>query len=177
MAMDQRGQYVPRIRSAMETGIEPVFHVIALPARGLRAISDYSRSYTELAAENQLVLLCGRYAGFDERILEETGAEELSIGDYVLSGGEAAALVLVEAVSRLVPGVVGNPESPEHDSFSDGLLEHPLYTRPAEFRGRRVPEVLLTGNHAEIERARREQAIQLTRRRRPDLLADEDEER
>jgi tRNA (guanine37-N1)-methyltransferase len=148
--------------------------ILALSPRG--RVLDQAL-VAELAAERQLVVLCGRYAGFDERILEETGAEELSIGDYVLSGGEAAALVLVEAVSRLVPGVVGNPESPAHDSFSEGLLEHPLYTRPAEFRGRRVPEVLLTGNHAEIERTRREQARHLTRRRRPDLLADEDEER
>ena len=148
--------------------------ILALSPRG--RVLDQAL-VAELAAERQLVVLCGRYAGFDERILEETGAEELSIGDYVLSGGEAAALVLVEAVSRLVPGVVGNPESPAHDSFSEGLLEYPLYTRPAEFRGRRVPEVLLTGNHAEIERTRREQARHLTRRRRPDLLADEDEER
>ena len=118
----------------------------------------------------QLVLLCGRYAGFDERICEETGAEELSLGDYVISGGEAAALVVTEAVTRLVPGVVGNPASPRADSFSEGLLEHPIYTRPREFRGRRVPEPLLSGNHAQIERFRREESLRLTRERRPELL-------
>ncbi len=164
------GPLVAAVEAVAATGAR----ILALSPRG-RVLDQ--ELVAELASERQLVLLCGRYAGFDERILEETGAEELSIGDYVLSGGEAAALVLVEAVSRLVPGVVGNPDSPERDSFSEGLLEHPLYTRPVEFRGRRVPEVLLSGNHAEIERARREQARHLTRRRRPDLLADEDEER
>ena len=160
--------------AAVESVANPGARILALSPRG--RVLDQAR-VRELARERQLVLLCGRYAGFDERILDETGAEEISIGDYVLAGGEVAALVLTEAISRLVPGVVGNPESPEHDSFSDGLLEHPLYTRPPEFRGRRVPEVLLSGNHAEIERVRREQALDLTRRRRPDLLADEDEEK
>ncbi len=130
---------------AVEAVAQPGARVIALSPRG-RVL--HQTLVEELVRERQLVLLCGRYAGFDERILEETGAEELSIGDYVLSGGEAAALVVTEAVSRLVPGVIGNPRSPEHDSFSDGLLEHPLYTRPPEFRGRGVPEVLLSGNHA-----------------------------
>lgn len=127
----------------------------------------------ELSREQHLVLVCGRYAGFDQRILEETGAEELSIGDYVLSGGEAAALVVTEAVARLLPGVLGNPDSAARDSFSpdqDGFLEHDLYTRPPEFRGRRVPEVLLSGDHAQIERYRADQARELTRSRRPDLL-------
>ncbi len=160
--------------AAVEAVRQPGGRVLVTSPRGRRLDQALVR---QLAGEVQLVLLCGRYAGFDERILDETGAEEISIGDYVLAGGEVAALVLTEAISRLVPGVVGNPESPEHDSFSDGLLEHPLYTRPPEFRGRRVPEVLLSGNHAEIERVRREQALDLTRRRRPDLLADEDEEK
>ncbi len=158
---------------AVEAVAQPGARVIALSPRG-RVL--HQTLVEELARERQLVLLCGRYAGFDERILGETGAEELSIGDYVLSGGEAAALVLTEAVSRLVPGVIGNPRSPEHDSFSDGLLEHPLYTRPPEFRGRGVPEVLLSGNHAESEKYRREQAIRLTRQRRPDLLVHGEEE-
>jgi tRNA (guanine37-N1)-methyltransferase len=124
----------------------------------------------KLASAPQIVLVCGRYAGFDERIAEVTGAEELSIGDYVLSGGEIAALVATEVVGRLVPGVLGNPTSSERDSFADGLLEHPLYTRPAEFRGRAVPEVLRSGDHAAVERWRRAQALRRTRDSRPDLL-------
>ncbi len=125
----------------------------------------------ELATEPWLVLICGRYEGVDERVVEGLPAEELSIGDYVLSGGELPALVVLEAVSRLVPGVIGREESHERDSFGpEGLLDHPHYTRPAEFRGMRVPEVLLSGNHAAIERWRREAALEKTRRNRPDLL-------
>jgi tRNA (guanine37-N1)-methyltransferase len=125
----------------------------------------------ELAEEPWLVLVCGRYEGVDERVVEGLPAEEVSIGDYVLSGGEVPALVLLEAVTRLVPGVIGREESHERDSFGqDGLLDHPHYTRPAEFRGMRVPDVLLSGNHAEIERWRREAALEKTRRNRPDLL-------
>ena len=124
----------------------------------------------ELAAEPHLTLLCGRYEGVDERVVEGLPAEEVSIGDYVLSGGELPALVLIEAVTRLVPGVIGREESHERDSFSEpGLLDHPHYTRPREFRGMAVPEVLLSGNHAEIERWRREAAERKTRRNRPDL--------
>ena len=129
----------------------------------------------ELAAEPHLTLLCGRYEGVDERVAEGLPAEEVSIGDYVLSGGELPALVLIEAVTRLVPGVIGREESHEHDSFSEpGLVEHPHYTRPREFRGMAVPEVLLGGNHAEIERWRREAAEAKTRRNRPDLSADKE---
>jgi tRNA (guanine37-N1)-methyltransferase len=125
----------------------------------------------ELALEPWLVLICGRYEGVDERVVEGLPAEEVSIGDYVLSGGEVPALVLLEAVTRLVPGVIGREESHEHDSFGEeGLLDHPHYTRPAEFRGLTVPEVLLSGNHAEIERWRRDAALEKTRRNRPDLL-------
>jgi tRNA (guanine37-N1)-methyltransferase len=125
----------------------------------------------ELAAEPRLVLIAGRYEGVDERVVEGLGAEEVSIGDYVLSGGEVPALVVVEAVTRLVPGVIGREESHERDSFGhDGLLDHPHYTRPPEFRGMAVPEVLLSGNHAEIDRWRREAAREKTRRNRPDLL-------
>jgi tRNA (guanine37-N1)-methyltransferase len=141
--------------------------LIALSPRGRRLDQGLA---AELARESQLVLLCGRYAGFDERILQETGAEELSIGDYVLCGGEVAAWVVSEAVIRLLPGVLGNPVSPELDSFSGGLLEHPVYTRPPEFRGRRVPPELLAGNHAEIARFRRQAALRVTAKRRPDLL-------
>ena len=125
----------------------------------------------ELAGEPWLVLICGRYEGVDERVVEGLGAEEVSIGDYVVAGGELPALVVLEAVTRLVPGVIGREESHEQDSFGDdGLLDHPHYTRPAEFRGMRVPDALLSGNHAEIERWRREAALEKTRRNRPDLL-------
>jgi tRNA (guanine37-N1)-methyltransferase len=129
----------------------------------------------ELATEPHLTLLCGRYEGVDERVVEGLPAEEVSIGDYVLSGGELPALVLLEAVTRLVPGVIGREESHERDSFSEpGLLDHPQYTRPREFRGMVVPEVLLSGNHAEIERWRLEAAERKTRRNRPDLRPGED---
>ena len=125
----------------------------------------------ELAHEPWLVLICGRYEGVDERVVEGLPAEEVSIGDYVVAGGEVPALVVLEAVTRLVPGVIGRGESHEQDSFGDeGILDHPHYTRPAEFRGMRVPETLLSGNHAEIERWRREAALEKTRRNRPDLL-------
>jgi tRNA (guanine37-N1)-methyltransferase len=125
----------------------------------------------ELAGEPWLVLICGRYEGVDERVVDGLGAEEVSIGDYVVAGGELPALVVLEAVTRLVPGVIGREESHEQDSFGDdGVLDHPHYTRPAEFRGMRVPDTLLSGNHAEIERWRREAALEKTRRNRPDLL-------
>jgi tRNA (guanine37-N1)-methyltransferase len=125
----------------------------------------------ELAGEPWLVLICGRYEGVDERVVEGLRAEEVSIGDYVVAGGELPALVVLEAVTRLVPGVIGREESHERDSFGDdGVLDHPHYTRPAEFRGMRVPDTLLSGNHAEIERWRREAALEKTRRNRPDLL-------
>lgn len=125
----------------------------------------------ELAAEPWLVLVAGRYEGVDERVVEGLGTEEISIGDYVLSGGEVPALVVLEAVTRLVPGVIGRDESHERDSFGhDGLLDHPHYTRPPEFRGMAVPEVLLSGDHAAIERWRREAAREKTRRNRPELL-------
>jgi tRNA (guanine37-N1)-methyltransferase len=128
----------------------------------------------ELAVEPHLTLVCGRYEGVDERVIEGLPAEEVSIGDYVLSGGEIPALVVIEAVSRLVPGVIGKQESHERDSFSaPGLLDHPHYTRPQVFRGMWVPEVLVSGHHGEIERWRREAAAEKTRRNRPDLLPGE----
>jgi tRNA (guanine37-N1)-methyltransferase len=126
----------------------------------------------ELSSEPHLTLLCGRYEGVDERVVDGLPAEEISIGDYVLSGGELPALVLIEAVTRLIPGVIGREESHERDSFEDGMLDHPHYTRPAEYRGMVVPEVLRSGHHAEIERWRREAALDKTRRNRPDLLED-----
>jgi len=123
----------------------------------------------ELAAWDRLVLVCGRYEGVDERVRALVD-EELSIGDYVVSGGELPAMVVVDAVARLVPGVVGEPESVVRESFEERLLDHPQYTRPADFRGMRVPEVLLSGHHAEIESWRRRMALERTRERRPDLL-------
>jgi tRNA (guanine37-N1)-methyltransferase len=124
----------------------------------------------ELSGEPWLVLIAGRYEGVDERVVEGLPAEEISIGDYVLSGGEVPALVLLEAVTRLVPGVVGREESLAAESFEEGLLDHPHYTRPQEFRGLRVPDVLLSGDHAEIAAWRRRAAEAKTRRNRPDLL-------
>jgi tRNA (guanine37-N1)-methyltransferase len=153
--------------AAIESVRRPGGRLFLMSPRGRRFDQPLAR---ELSCETQIVLVCGRYAGLDDRIRSVTAAEELSIGDYVLSGGELAALVVIEAVSRLVPAVLGNPLSAEADSFSGGLLEHPVYTRPREFRGHAVPEVLCSGNHAAVERWRREQAIRLTLHRRPDLL-------
>ena len=124
----------------------------------------------ELAAEERLVLLCGRYEGIDERVHELVATDEVSIGDYVLFGGEVAAGVMIEAVTRLVPGVVGNDASPADESFSSGLLEYPHYTRPAEVRGQPVPDVLTSGDHGAVDRWRQAQALALTTERRPDLL-------
>jgi tRNA (guanine37-N1)-methyltransferase len=123
----------------------------------------------ELASGPGVRLLCGRFEGVDERVLEARDAEEVSLGDFVLSGGEPAALALIDACVRLLPGVVGEPETLLEESFEDGLLEYPHYTRPAEWRGRQVPEVLLSGNHARIRAWRRERREEATRLRRPDL--------
>jgi tRNA (guanine37-N1)-methyltransferase len=124
----------------------------------------------EMAREPDVVLICGRYEGVDERVRRCLATDELSIGDYVLSGGELAAMVVIEAVSRLVSGVVGSIESVEDDSFTTGLLQHPQYTRPSEYRGEAVPSVLLSGNHAEIAAWRRRESLRRTFERRPDLL-------
>ena len=146
------------------------------PFRGRRIyLSPRGRTFTqkiaeELAREEELVLLCGHYEGVDQRALDQVIDEELSIGDYVLTGGELGALVVIDAVSRLLPGVLGSDASSEEESFTIGLLEYPQYTRPAEFRGRRAPEVLLGGNHADIEAWRREQSLEITMLRRPELL-------
>ena len=139
-------------------------------------LSPQGRRYSQAEAErlhhlNHIVLLCGRYEGVDDRVRDLVATEELSIGDYVLSGGETAALIVIDSVSRLVPGVVGDPESVEHDSFSRGLLDHPHYTRPATFAGLGVPEVLLSGHHAEVSKWRKRAALVRTLERRPDLLA------
>lgn len=142
-------------------------HVALLSPQGRRL--DQAR-VGELAREPQLTLVCGRYEGVDQRAIDAAVDEELSIGDYVLSGGEVPAMAVIEAVTRLIPGVLGNPESTVSESFQGGLLEGPQYTRPAVFRGLEVPEVLRSGDHAAVARWRAEQARERTRRRRPDLL-------
>jgi tRNA (guanine37-N1)-methyltransferase len=145
------------------------------PGKRVVLLSPQGRRFTQaLAAEfatcEQLVLICGRYEGVDERVADALVTDEISIGDYVLSGGEAAALVVIDAAIRLLPGALGSETSATNESFSDGLLDCPQYTRPPEFEGMRTPEVLMTGNHAEIARWRREAATEKTRRNRPDLL-------
>ena len=124
----------------------------------------------ELAAEEELVFLCGHYEGIDERVLEEIVTDNISIGDYVLTGGEIASVVVMDATSRLIPGVLGNHDSADTESFENGLLEYPQYTRPEIWRDKRVPEVLLSGHHANIEKWRQEQSLLRTKERRPDLL-------
>ena len=153
--------------AAVESLGDGTKRVIVLSPAGRRLEQSLVR---ELAKEPWLVLISGRYEGVDERVVGGLPAEEVSIGDYVLSGGEIPALVVLEAVTRLVPGVVGKEESLKRESFEDGALDHPHYTRPSEFRGMAVPDVLLSGNHAEVERWRREAAREKTRRNRPDLL-------
>jgi tRNA (guanine37-N1)-methyltransferase len=143
-------------------------HVVLMSPQGERLTQA---KVAELAARSHLVLICGRYEGVDQRAIELAVDEEISIGDYVVSGGEVPAMVVIEAVSRLVPGVLGNPDSPLAESFQAGCLEGPQYTRPAEYRGLAVPEVLRSGDHGKIARWREAQALERTRRRRPDLLA------
>ena len=129
----------------------------------------------ELAAGEGMVIVCGRFEGVDQRVIEARQLEEVSIGDYILSGGEPAALTLLDAVIRILPGVMGNALSGTHESFEEGLLEYPHYTRPQVFEGREIPEVLTSGNHAAIDNWRKQQARELTRERRPDLLAEPDQ--
>ncbi len=166
---------------------EPIFAAVAELTGAIRR-EDYSpqtrvilmspqgRVFTQEVAQDlsknakQIVLICGRYEGVDERVSEALATDEISIGDYVLSGGEPAALVTIDAVVRLLPGALGNETSSTNESFSAGQLDHPQYTRPTEFAGMNVPEVLLTGNHAEIARWRKEAALKKTQRNRPDLL-------
>jgi tRNA (guanine37-N1)-methyltransferase len=160
---------------------EPIVRAVEAIAerRGTTApvvlMSPQGRPFTHADAERlshagRLVVICGRYEGVDQRVTDELGAEEISIGDYVLSGGELPALVVVDAIARLVPGVVGDPASVEADSFVAGRLDHPHYTRPAVFRGRAVPDVLLSGHHAEIARWRRLEGLRRTLERRPELI-------
>jgi tRNA (guanine37-N1)-methyltransferase len=147
---------------------DPVGPVVLLTPQG--RVLDQGLVH-ELAREQRLMLVCGHYEGVDERVVERASTHEISIGDYILSGGEPAALVVLDAVARLVPGVVGSDQSLVEESHSAGLLEYPQYTRPADFRGMRVRDILLSGHHAEIARWRRQQRLLRTARRRPDLLA------
>ena len=141
--------------------------VFVLSPQGRRFTQDVA---TELSGMSHILFLCGRYEGMDERVLALAGAQELSLGDFVVSGGELPALVVIDAISRLVPGVVGDEQSVEQDSFSRGLLDHPHYTRPAEFEGLPVPDVLLSGHHGEVARWRKRAALARTLERRPDLI-------
>ena len=163
--------------------VEPIFAAVesvlgSPPACPLIYLSPQGKPFTtaiarELAQQPRLGLLCGRYEGIDERVIEHLVTEQISIGDYVLTGGELPAMVVIDAVSRFLPGVLGDPDGANDDSFGEGLLEYPHYTRPEEFRGWRVPEVLLSGNHALIAKWRKEQSILRTRKQRPDLLDEE----
>jgi tRNA (guanine37-N1)-methyltransferase len=163
---------------------EPVFLAVEsiwpekLPNRRVALLSAQGRLFDQavarrLASLDGLLLIAGRYEGVDERVAEQLADEEISIGDYVLSGGELAAAVVIDAVARLLPGVLGNGESAVNESFSEGILDCPQYTRPADFRGWKVPEVLLSGHHEQIRRWRRQAALDKTRRLRPDLVEKE----
>jgi tRNA (guanine37-N1)-methyltransferase len=157
-----------RAREAvLPAGPGPRDAIVLLSPRGVRFDQATAERYARL---ERLVLLCGRYEGIDERVREEVATEEVSLGDYVVTGGEVAALVVIEAAVRLVPGALGDEGSAGADSFADGILDCPHYTRPALVRGRRVPEALLSGDHGRIRRWRRKEALRATRQRRPDLL-------
>lgn len=163
---------------------EPVFAAVESvlgqpPECPVILLSPQGRSFSQklafdFAKHERLALLCGRYESVDERIREHLATDSISIGDYVLTGGELPALVMVDAITRLLPGVLGDPQAPLKDSYATGLLEHPHYTRPPEFRGWKIPEILLSGNHAEIERWRRRQALLRTLEHRPELLKEAD---
>ena len=157
------------IHDAMAAAMGDSFHGrrIYLGPRGTRLTTEKAR---ELALEEELILLCGHYEGVDQRALDNCVDEEISIGDYILTGGELAAMVLTDCVARFIPGVLGCAESPEEESFSEGLLEYPQYTRPRELEGMSVPEVLLSGDHAKIRAWRRAESLKATARFRPDLL-------
>ena len=154
--------------AARKEDLPPRTRVVLLSPQG----QVFSQAMAQELSEHtsRVVLVCGRYEGVDERVADALITDEISIGDYVLSGGEPAAAVVIDATVRLLPGALGSETSAVFESFSEGLLDHPQYTRPPDFRGMKVPEVLLSGNHAEIERWRREAAIAKTRRNRPDLL-------
>ena len=163
---------------------EPVFESIRSNIRNkvisaespLTLLSPQGRTFKqkvakELSQKDEISLICGRYEGFDERIRSNLATDEISIGDFVLSGGEIPAITIIDSVSRLLPGVISSIESAENDSFFNGLLQYPQYTRPADFEGLEVPKVLLSGNHADIEKWRRKESLKKTKDRRPDLLS------
>jgi len=167
--------------AGMVMKVEPIARVLeaigAVPGECLRVLltpqgETFNQAMAaELARSGRIALICGHYEGVDERVRQHLVDREISIGDYILTGGEAAAMVIVDAVARLIPGVLGNDESARHESFAMGILESPQYTRPEDFRGWKVPEVLLSGHHRQIEEWRRREALKRTLRRRPDLLA------
>jgi tRNA (guanine37-N1)-methyltransferase len=164
--------------------VEPIFEAVEsvlgdLPSCPVILMSPQGRPFTtavaqELAALPRIALLCGRYEGVDERVCEHLVTDQISVGDYVLTGGELPALSIIDAVTRFLPGALGDPDGAYDDSFGNGLLEYPHFTRPEEFRGWRVPEILLSGNHAAIAKWRKEQSLARTRLHRPDLLDDKD---
>ncbi|MBR5312879.1 MAG: tRNA (guanosine(37)-N1)-methyltransferase TrmD [Clostridia bacterium] len=155
------------IRSSSENAEENKPYVIYMSPRGRVFTNEYAK---ELSEKGNLVILCGHYEGVDERLIEEIVDEEVSIGDYVLTGGEVPACIVADAVGRLVDGVLTLPECHENESFEGGLLEYPQYTRPAVWMGREVPDVLLSGHHANIDKWRHEKSVEITKERRPDLL-------
>ncbi len=165
MRVDVLDRALEHVRSgAAEPGL-----VVYMSPAGERLTDALVR---ELARERRLLIVCGRYEGVDERFIEHCVDREISIGDYVLTGGELPAMVLIDAVTRHIPGALGDEASPEEESFAAGMLEHPQYTRPAEYRGWVVPDVLLSGHHANIEKWKRDEQLKRTRERRPDLLSD-----
>jgi len=161
---------------AVQASCDEPGHLILLTPQGRRLDQ---RAVEELAGKKRLVMICGRYEGVDHRVIELLNPDEISIGDYILGGGEVAAMVVIDAVARLIPGVLGDEESNKQDSFSGErpLLEFPQYTRPREYRGLKVPDVLMTGNHPDIARWREQQQLDRTRERRADLLGDDEVER
>lgn len=168
------GCYQAVLKSQLADGFDGRRRVIYLSPAG-KVLTQ--KKAVELATQyDNLILLCGHYEGVDRRIVEEIVDEELSIGDYVLTGGELPACILVDCVARLTDGVLSDPECYENESIASGLLEYPQYTRPVDYHGMRVPEVLLSGDHAKIQAWRQEAALELTRRQRPDLLPDQDDE-
>lgn len=154
------------IQKAMEDGGGKAKRIYFSP-KGERLTTKLAH---ELSQEEEIILLCGHYEGIDQRIIDQCIDLEISIGDYVLTGGEIPAMALIDCIARLIPGVLGSEDSAKDESFSDGLLEYPQYTRPSDFRGLKVPEVLLSGNHAQIEKWKREQSLLATKEKRPDLL-------